>query len=236
LAAIATVAGYFFKRTITDNISKHFGNSLAQAEKRINELIDDHITTARDLTISNMHSRFSFTYYTHYKDDFEGLRKLKFPKASNDTTYYVMREAAIARYLAERGLIFINQLQKKMVNNAEWHRVKAGLVNLKTYNYTVELMCRRGVGETLDDGSVLSVLDLAEECVLIAYEEPVRDTDRWIAMYDTAALAMVNLGDTQNKQRGYKLIKDICAGKTPSKLHFIPSPEIIERLKIEYNV
>lgn len=182
---------------------------------RIEKEVVERIQYEAELVRANTFLQQSYAWYQHYEVEYQELLAGKTrPDLSRELT--IEREIKLARNLSEAGLEVCTHpsiVDRRESDRKAWE-VFAFLTNLWVYSRTAELVCQRMRGESIDT-EVLEVLPAAHQCILLAGQKPA-ESRRWHDLHETAAFAMIQLGDQKTKEEGRAVIRNIFAGKTPA--------------------
>ena len=127
--------------------------------------------------------------------------------------------------LAERGIGIIEDPSFVAVakDDPRLWTTRATLTNLWVYNQTAEFVLDRPTGTSAHE-KIGKLLKAADRCLEYATDRLARE-QFWYEFQETAAFAMIYMGDDNGKERGRDLIRGVFAGKTPAPASKTPGAE-----------
>ena len=153
----------------------------------------------------------AYAWYDHYAKQFHtSLRTGTLPT--------VTVESGLARNLSRKGMATIDGREFIAASKDDpraWI-ARATLVNLLVYNSTAHLLCLQAAGNIPNENEeITNLLVSAESCMALARDERARDR-HWYDLHQTAAFAMIKMGNQGTQARGRALMLDLLDGTTPS--------------------
>jgi hypothetical protein len=250
MAAAGTLGAAFIKRIVLDSVKKDVDEQLREGAAQIREEIknyaagvgEDMKVIARfetDLVMAESLFKMSFAWWEQYEEHFRKLlpkrKMLADDEAMRDFPAAASLELGMARILSERGRKIANGPSFSGSNkddNRPW-LIRARLTNLWVYNTTAELLCGR---RTASNEEKVEILRSADSLIELTKDSRAQEEGFWYNFHETAAFAMMHLGNEGTQERGRALIRDLCAKKTPGTMFQIPPDEWLAQLRTENEI
>jgi hypothetical protein len=222
-------------------LKEEIGKSVEQEEKEMKVIA----RFETDLAMADTLFKMSFAWWEQYEEPFRKLLKRRSKTLTGAELLGGLPEPAslelrMARILSERGKKIVTGSSFSGSNpndNRPWV-IRARLMNLWAYHTTAELLCLRGTASTEEKSEILRA---ADSLIDLAQDERSRKAlwspeAFWYNFHETAAFAMMYLGNEGTQERGRTLIRDLCARKTPGEGFEQPSDEWLTRLRSENEI
>jgi hypothetical protein len=223
---VGALAAFLIQRVVTEKVLR---TTNRQVEAKIQALVDkvEKEMNARSLYETSLARaqifvQQSFTWYQYYEPDYQKfLRTGIVPD--------ILRQITLARRQAQQG---ISTLPASAFPNDDDNRLwttQAELTNLLVYNSTAEAICRRASGNGPSKNEVTQILLAAERCLKLSKDKQAQKR-QWYELHETAAVAMIKIGDQGTRECGRDLIHDLFKGQTPGPgFAAAPKPWLLER-------
>jgi hypothetical protein len=221
-AAAVAFAGLIVKGTVAEAVLRQTKGEVSQQVKESAQRVEKEMTarTLYESELAQAETFFqqSFAWYEHYEPEFQ-----KFLRTKIDPD--IVREIKMARTLAERGIGIIEDPSFVAVakDDPRLWTTRATLTNLWVYNQTAEFVLDRPTGTSAHE-KIGKLLKAADRCLEYATDRLARE-QFWYEFQETAAFAMIYMGDNNGKERGRDLIRGVFAGKTPAPAGKTPGAE-----------
>lgn len=211
---------------------------LTKAKRSLEKEINERVHYESFLTLASVYSRLGVTWYEYYEPQFQRYKHEKngarpLAGACPDPSE-VMHEINMARHLSDQGLQIYNErlddVRKKSDQRA-WHTY-ARLMNQDTYHLAAMALFR-GWDSKPQDPFRKEALKSAEICLKLSDDERATG-DLWYNLRESAAFAMVALGDAWYQKIGQDCLRDLLNPQPTKKKPPIPDEEWRQSLLKEY--
>ena len=168
-----------------------------------------------DLRLAETYSQQAYTWFEHYEPEYQKV--VRNTPIESQQLVILARETGLAQRLADRGLKIceVTSIKNHKHDNDAWV-MSFRLTNLRIYNRTAELVCQRALGEQISAAKISEVLSWADDALSLALEEPAREF-LWYEMYQTAAFALVLLGNQQTSDYGRTVLRGLFSRHPPAQ-------------------
>ena len=168
-----------------------------------------------DLTLAEACIQLAVPWWELYEKDFQRFLRDPSPSMKPNSDY-----VKAAKGLIEKGLTFINKVPKDYIaENVMAFHTYANLRNHMLYHWSVQIIC-----DNIDvSAGIPEIVEMAEECLNLS-ENKNSCPNLWYELQQTAAFALLMLGDQTSKGTGQKIMRDLLRRKTPGR-KFEPPPE-----------
>lgn len=219
--ALGALIGFVIKTIVTEEVLR---KANIQIEEQINKTVKERSRYEAQLMLAEACWQPSFISYQHYEPEF--LKFMRHQPARDFSS-----EVILARRFSKRGRdICENLLIENREEDDDVWRITSMLTSLWVYNRTAELLVERRDGTAPTFEEVSEVLLSAEKCLTLSRHKKNAQTGYWYDLQETAAFAMIKLGQEGTQEYGRSLICNLFALVTPgSQFKEPPKSWLIER-------
>ncbi|HEX3504508.1 MAG TPA: hypothetical protein VHU22_14045, partial [Xanthobacteraceae bacterium] len=206
LGAIGAVAIVFIQRGATELI-------LSKARRAVENEINERVNYESSLTLASAYSRLGVSWYEYYeplfqryKQEQQGVQPLV---GARPEIQEILRELHMAKHFSDQGLeIYNTRLDeaRRKTDKRAWH-THALLINQNTYHLTVSALCE-GWAARPQEPFRREALRSAETCLKLS-DDTLATGDLWYNLKESAAFAMVTLGDPLDQATGRDCLRNL---------------------------
>ena len=103
-----------------------------------------------------------------------------------------------------------------MKNNTRAYKLYSILLNNFVYHETAHVLSNGGVAAAAND-DIDQIISRAHECIRVSKDIRLIDAlPDWFNTQETAAFALIKIGDQASQSKGRQLLRDIFAGRKPT--------------------
>jgi hypothetical protein len=197
---------------------KRAHDELIQAINKKNKELDETITKRLEdeyvVLIAESCAQLAIPWWETYERDYQLYLRKKLPTPDEFLRYILGAKA-----LTERGRAALALLEGGFVKrNTPAFLAHAKLQNHWVYHATAEMICRGGT-----PAKKTEIIEVAEECRQLS--EDIRIGGLWCNLKQTAAIALIQLGDDEAKEKGRRDMRGLLEGRTPGAAFPRASPD-----------
>jgi hypothetical protein len=219
--------------SLTRDVEKQIGKSIEEEEKEMKRIA----RFETDLAMADTLFKMSFAWWAQYEEPFRKLLPKRKTRTDHEP-FNALPEAALlqltmARILSERGMKISNAptFSDTSKDDGRPWVIRARLLNLWVYNTTADF-CRKQIASE-DEKEKTELLRSADLLIDLAKDKRAAKGGFWYNFQQTAAFAMMNVGDPATQQLGQALIDNLYTKKTPGEEFEPPSDEWIADMQAE---
>jgi hypothetical protein len=204
-------------KTANEKIDENFKKKSDDFDARITKLLKDGSL----ITIGEACVQLAIPWWKGYEDEYQEFLRDNNRRSNSDMFQdflgdkipnpdMFIQNVMAAKNLTERGRSALDRLEKgHCQQDKEAFLVYAQLQNHWVYHRAAEMICRK-----LDSPVETSeIVEAAEECLKLSLDSRVEAL--WADLQQTSAVALIQHGDDQSKEKGRQAMRALLKGRTP---------------------
>jgi TolA-binding protein len=178
--------------------------AIGNKNKELDETITKRLEDEYVVLIAESCAQLAIPWWETYEKDYQLYLRKNLPSPDEFLRYILGAKA-----LTERGRAALALLEGTFVKqNTPAFLAHAKLQNHWVYHATAEMICRGGT-----PAKKTEIIEVAEECRQLS--EDIRIGGLWCNLKQTAAIALIQLGDDEAKEKGRRDLRGLLEGRTP---------------------